>query len=186
MPALLSDRPRKWQFWNQSILDENPKWDCFPPCRQFTSNWARLMPLLSICAFLIIMVMVSGRRTANDSRNTRYIFPVTDIESRNFERENSVQILDEVTPLLRAETWRRNREISQTSTPATRSSVLTCAICLDSIKARHKIRELACLHVFHHRCIGSWCLKGRPVCPLCGQAISTKTVHVLPTLPEQP
>jgi hypothetical protein len=58
MPVLLSDRARRWQYWNQSIPDENPHWDRFPPCPHFTGNWTRVMPLLSICAFLIVMVML--------------------------------------------------------------------------------------------------------------------------------
>jgi hypothetical protein len=58
MPVLISEGIRKWQLWGQSILDEDPYRDSVSPCRPFTGNWIRAMPLLSICSFLIIMMLL--------------------------------------------------------------------------------------------------------------------------------
>jgi len=166
MPVLLSNGER-----NESIPDGIPCWGHFPSCHHFTSGWMRVMPLLSICAFLTFMVIFSGRRTRYELGSTRGTFVWPDTESSIFAEGNTIQRLDETTPLLRADSWRRDREAMNHPTPATLSSMLVCAICLDSIKVRHKIRELGCLHVFHHGCIGSWWVRGHSLCPLCRQSM---------------
>lgn len=102
------------------------------------------MPLLSICAFLTFMVMLvhptstgkiyitdinckfrfSGQRTRYELRSTRDTILRADMESRIFDEDNTIQRLDETTPLLRAATWKRDREAMNRPTPATLSSVL--------------------------------------------------------------
>jgi len=43
-----------------------------------------------------------------------------------------------------------------------------CAICLEELEARHKVRELGnCCHAFHEGCINKWVENGQVTCPLC-------------------
>lgn len=49
----------------------------------------------------------------------------------------------------------------------------TCAVCLESYRAREVVRILTCRHVFHKKCIDRWLLK-RGICPICNCAIIQK------------
>lgn len=139
MPVLLSNVER-----NESIPEELPCWGQFPSCHHFTSGWLRLMPLLSICVFLTFMVMLvhpkcpgkiyitdinctfrfSDRRITYELGSSRVTFLRGDMESRILDEGNTIQRLDETTPLLRADSWRRKREATNHPTPATLSSKL--------------------------------------------------------------
>ncbi|KAJ4952662.1 hypothetical protein NE237_029494 [Protea cynaroides] len=50
-------------------------------------------------------------------------------------------------------------------------SCSTCAVCLDELRKRDKVRELRnCCHVFHQRCIDRWLNHDDPhrsTCPVC-------------------
>lgn len=41
-----------------------------------------------------------------------------------------------------------------------------CAICLETIKGRDIINNLACNHIYHHECIVTW-LYAKKNCPIC-------------------
>ncbi|KAF7837059.1 E3 ubiquitin-protein ligase RHA1B-like [Senna tora] len=45
---------------------------------------------------------------------------------------------------------------------------VVCAVCLDMIEGRHKIREISnCCHIFHRECLDRWLEENQITCPLC-------------------
>uniref|UniRef100_A0A914HZG3 RING-type domain-containing protein n=1 Tax=Globodera rostochiensis TaxID=31243 RepID=A0A914HZG3_GLORO len=47
-----------------------------------------------------------------------------------------------------------------------------CAICLNSIDFKEKVRPLpACNHIFHNECIEQWLRSGHNTCPICRQSL---------------
>ncbi|KAK8935170.1 RING-H2 finger protein ATL1 [Platanthera zijinensis] len=48
-----------------------------------------------------------------------------------------------------------------------------CAVCLQFIEARDRVRELGkCCHAFHAECMDRWLDLGRLSCPLCRSAVA--------------
>ena len=42
-----------------------------------------------------------------------------------------------------------------------------CPICLESLRDEDCVREIPCLHCFHHKCIEMWLTTRRGQCPIC-------------------
>lgn len=156
---------------NETLLDEIGRPRRPGDCNHFTGSWIRTIPLVGFCIFLVFMVTITGHRRRPDLRSHSNPFQRVDIESPFIDYEDTTERLSEISPLLKAEAWRREKARSKHTTPATLTKRLVCAICLDSINALDKIREGPCLHVFHGACLKRWWLTGRHDCPLCKQSM---------------
>jgi len=75
--------------------------------------------------------------------------------------------LEQVAPSQTLTRWRAEKTHSHVQTFATVSPKLICAICLDLVAEKDKIRELHCGHVYHAGCLGLWVERGHHDCPLC-------------------
>jgi hypothetical protein len=49
-----------------------------------------------------------------------------------------------------------------------------CAICLESLHDEDWVREIPCLHCYHHKCIDMWLTTRRGQCPICKRDYSAE------------
>ena len=55
----------------------------------------------------------------------------------------------------------------------------TCAICLEEFTQQLHVTRLQCGHGYHKQCISKWAVdKNISKCPICGEEMKPKTVHV--------
>ena len=47
----------------------------------------------------------------------------------------------------------------------------TCCICLDDFEEGDKLRILPCDHAYHSKCIDSWLVKHKRICPQCRKRV---------------
>ena len=50
----------------------------------------------------------------------------------------------------------------------------TCCICLDDFEEGDKLRILPCDHGYHSKCIDSWLLKHKRICPQCRKRVFSR------------